>query len=129
MLSEIIDITHITLMLVILTGSVWMPYQLLPLFILYIQLFFSRYHSYCWLTKLTNLQKDEDEEELPSEIHDIITAVICINSIYSLYRMSILYNFKIFPNMYWSKELFIIFIILWTVTEITIYKEKINIYI
>lgn len=141
---NILNIIHLLIGGICSFGSLFVVNSLLPLVIILSMGVLSRFHDYCWLTKITqaiesihNKCKEQDIyphapffnhiiDEFDTIINDkiirnIIALLIGINVCIALYRMSIYYKFKIIPNQLY-KYIIIICILIWLLSEIYIYN-------
>ena len=146
--STSIDTLHSLQSVIFATGSFILPVEYLPVFICLVTWMLSRYHDYCFISEITRsgqnflngCREDKDytrdiiqwysdkgipmTRELSS---NILTAVLAINILVSLYRLSKRYKFPILfisnskrKMTYWSIFVCLV-VLLVTVCEIFVH--------
>lgn len=114
--STLIDTLHVLQSVIFVTGSVILPVEYLPVFICLVTWMLSRYHDYCFISEITRSGQNflngcrEDKDFTRENIQwyndrgipmtrelssNILTALLAINIIVSLYRLSKHYKFPI----------------------------------
>lgn len=149
-LVALLNVIHLMIAAVCMVGSYFVMHSMLPLTILLSMGVLSRYHDYCWLTKITQAVevsgedcKDEDilphapflnrvsdlflDESVGDRVWPNLAALaIGINVCVALYRLSIHYNFPIVPGKVYG-YIMLLGLIAWFASEIyiyTVYQDK-----